>query len=154
MSYKTQEEKAKEINAYCDERDKFEKPCEGCPLEKPCSLCYGDFESKESFIACLEAYDILQADKPIEVIEEVPTFEFDTVVQHDPVNHPKHYCREGAMECIDEMVLIFGKEAVKTFCLLNSWKYRYRAADKNGEEDMKKSDFYIRKFKELNDGCI
>ena len=66
------------------------------------------------------------------------------------VNHPKHYNREGGMECIDEMILVFGKEAVKHFCLCNAWKYRYRAADKNGEEDLKKSDWYLNKYKELN----
>lgn len=68
------------------------------------------------------------------------------------VNHPKHYNREGGMECIDEMVLIFGVEEAKIFCKLNAWKYRYRAADKNGEEDLKKSDWYLKKYKELNDG--
>lgn len=66
------------------------------------------------------------------------------------VEHPKHYNREGGMECIDEMILVFGKEAVKSFCLCNAWKYRYRAADKNGEEDLKKSDWYLQKYKELN----
>lgn len=69
--------------------------------------------------------------------------------KHDPVSHPKHYEREGAMECIDEMILMFGVEHVKSFCVLNAWKYRYRAAAKNGEEDIKKSDWYIRKYKEL-----
>lgn len=72
----------------------------------------------------------------------------------DNVNHPSHYNREDAMECIDEMVLIFGKEAVKNFCLCNAWKYRYRAADKNGMEDLKKSDWYLKKYKELNEGSI
>ena len=67
----------------------------------------------------------------------------------DIVNKPKHYNREGAMESIDEMVLVFGVEAVKSFCLCNVWKYRYRAADKNGEEDIKKSDWYMRKYHEL-----
>ena len=67
----------------------------------------------------------------------------------DDVNHPSHYNREDAMECIEEMVLIFGKEAVKNFCLCNVWKYRYRAADKNGEKDLKKSDWYMAKYKEL-----
>lgn len=71
------------------------------------------------------------------------------------VNHPDHYNRENALQCIDEMILIFGKEAVKNFCLCNAWKYRYRAMSKNGEEDLKKSDWYIRKYKELKatDGC-
>jgi len=71
--------------------------------------------------------------------------------ENDVVNHPKHYCREGGMESIDEMVLVFGVEAVKNFCLCNVWKYRYRASDKNGEEDLKKSDWYMRKYKELEE---
>lgn len=69
----------------------------------------------------------------------------------ETVNHPKHYNRENGMECIDEMILFFGKEAVMNFCLCNAWKYRYRAADKNGEEDLKKSDWYIQKYKELKE---
>jgi hypothetical protein len=71
------------------------------------------------------------------------------LVDVDMVNRPPHYNREGGMESIDEMVLVFGKEAVKNFCLCNVWKYRYRAADKNGQEDLKKSDWYLRKYKEL-----
>ena len=69
----------------------------------------------------------------------------------EKVDHPSHYNREDAMECIDEMILIFGKEAVKNFCLCNAWKYRYRASNKNGEEDLRKSDWYIKKYKELCD---
>lgn len=69
----------------------------------------------------------------------------------DMVNRPPHYNREGGMESIDEMIMVFGKEAVKNFCLCNVWKYRYRAADKNGQEDLKKSDWYMRKYKELCD---
>ena len=38
----------------------------------------------------------------------------------EKVDHPSHYNREGAMECINEMLLIFGKENVKAFCLLNA----------------------------------
>lgn len=68
---------------------------------------------------------------------------------YDNVNNPKHYTRDNAIECIDEMILVFGKEVVKHFCLANVWKYRYRAADKNGAEDLAKSDYYMRKYKEL-----
>jgi hypothetical protein len=71
-------------------------------------------------------------------------------MEEDIINHPNHYNRDGAMESIDEMVLVFGKEAVKNFCLCNVWKYRYRSADKNGIEDLKKSDWYMRKYKELS----
>lgn len=65
------------------------------------------------------------------------------------VDHPSHYNRTDAMECIDEMILVFGKQATMNFCLLNAWKYRYRSSSKNGEEDLRKSDWYLRKFKEL-----
>ena len=67
------------------------------------------------------------------------------------VNHPAHYKRDGAMECIDEMLLLFGKKEVMSFCKLNAWKYRYRAMDKNGQEDINKSDYYIRLYKNLED---
>lgn len=84
------------------------------------------------------------------MIDELKQWEQDRKeMEHDNVNHPKHYGREGAMECIDEMVLVFGKDAVMEFCLCNAWKYRYRAADKNGAEDLAKSDWYMKKYKEL-----
>ena len=75
--------------------------------------------------------------------------EEDPVPAPDVVNHPSHYCQEGSMECIDEMVAVFGREAVMHFCLLNVWKYRKRAVFKNGEEDLKKSDWYMKKYLEL-----
>lgn len=62
----------------------------------------------------------------------------------DMVSHPIHYNREGALETIWEMVALYGIEDVKAFCRLNSHKYRGRAMNKGGEEDMRKSDFYIK----------
>ena len=70
----------------------------------------------------------------------------------DMVNHPQHYNRDGAMECIDEMIAVFGKDIVACFCLCNVWKYRYRASDKGHEEDLSKSDYYMDKYKELITG--
>lgn len=101
--------------------------CENCEITNPCGNCCGNFEKHPE--DCEEAYHIITKD--------------------NSVNHPNHYNRENSIECIDEMVLVFGKEAVKQFCLCNIWKYRYRASDKNGEEDLKKSDWYMRKYKEL-----
>ena len=68
----------------------------------------------------------------------------------DNIEHPSHYNRKGAMECFDEFVLLYGVEAAKHACLFNIHKYRYRAADKNGAEDLAKSDWYIKKYKELS----
>lgn len=69
----------------------------------------------------------------------------------DNVDNPKHYNREGAMQCFDEFVAIYGAEAAKWACLFNIHKYRYRAADKNGLEDLKKSDWYMKKYIELSE---
>ena len=68
------------------------------------------------------------------------------------VDHPKHYNR--GIECIDEMIAVFGKEVVMNFCLCNVWKYRYRASDKNGDEDIEKSDWYMNKYMELKEEDI
>ena len=71
--------------------------------------------------------------------------------EYDMVNKPPHYNREGAMETIDEMVLVFGRKETMAYCKLNAWKYRARALMKNGLEDLKKSDWYLKKYKELSD---
>lgn len=76
----------------------------------------------------------------------------DPTEKVDNVNHPKHYCREGGMECLDEMLMLYGAQEVATWCKLNAHKYRYRATDKNGKEDIAKSDFYMKKYKELTEG--
>lgn len=102
--------------------------------------CFSD-----DMIEGLAVVDILTHDRT-PVSEETNSEE---PAGHDPVNHPSHYCQEGSMECIDEMVAVFGKEAVMNFCLCNVWKYRKRALHKNGEEDLKKSDWYMNKYVEL-----
>lgn len=66
----------------------------------------------------------------------------------ETVNHPSHY-NQGKFECIEVMLETFGKEATKNFCLLNVFKYIWRAGDKNGREDIKKAVWYLDKFLEL-----
>lgn len=62
------------------------------------------------------------------------------------VNHPNHYNKSGRKECIVEMEELFGLENTRTFCLMNEYKYRYRAGDKVGnseEQDLKKANWYM-----------
>lgn len=66
----------------------------------------------------------------------------------DMVNRPPHYTH-GKYECIDVMVDVFGEEAVKTFCLLNTFKYEWRSKRKNGLEDIKKAWWYLDKYLQL-----
>lgn len=113
---------------------KISESCETCKFkersadEEPCSGC-------ESF-SCYE----MDAEKFAEYHSESKT---------DEVKEPAHY-KNHEFECIDEMIIAFGKDAVITFCVLNAWKYRNRAGSKgNAETDLKKSDEYLRFAYEL-----
>ena len=68
----------------------------------------------------------------------------------DEINHPDRYAG-GKFECIDVMADVFGREAVKDFCLLNAFKYRWRQEKKGGVYDVKKAIWYLNKYIELSD---
>lgn len=70
-------------------------------------------------------------------------------MKNNSVTHPSHYTN-GNIECIDAMVSAFGKEQVAYFCKLNAFKYIWRSELKNGLEDIKKAQWYINKYIELN----
>ena len=66
-----------------------------------------------------------------------------TVDEKQAVNHPEHY--QGKHECIEVMRAMFGDEAVVAFCRCNSFKYRFRAGNKDGntyEQDIAKAEWY------------
>ena len=107
--------------------------------EEPCKYC------REGYGECTQYYTMYE-DK-FEPKEERVNDKIDMV------NHPQHYNRDGAMECMDEMITVFGKDIVACFCLCNTWKYRYRASNKGHEEDLAKSDYYMDKYKELITQC-
>lgn len=68
--------------------------------------------------------------------------------EHDAVNNPSHY--KHGIECIDEMILLYGVVETMYFCKLNAHKYRKRAFDKGGKEDMDKSDWYMKEYAYLD----
>lgn len=113
--------------------------CIGCTdrntlfSEKPCNGCIVNGGKSDNFT-------------PSGIV--APSVEGNVV--NDAVNHPQHYCT-GKYECIDVMIEIFGIEAVKTFCLLNAFKYNYRSGRKNGLEDIQKAKRYIDKYIELSE---
>ena len=73
----------------------------------------------------------------------------EKVEPKDMVNNPKHYDAEG-LSCIDVMIKLYGKEAVRTFCMLNSFKYQWRCNNKgNCKQDLEKARWYLNKFLEL-----
>lgn len=66
----------------------------------------------------------------------------------DNIN-PNHYKNETSLECIEAMQIAFGNDIVIDFCLCNAWKYIWRWKNKNGIEDLKKAEWYIKKGREL-----
>ncbi len=64
----------------------------------------------------------------------------------EQVNHPNHYNNAGRKECIVEMESKYGPATTAIFCLANSYKYLYRAGNKDGnpaEQDVSKSKWYF-----------
>lgn len=128
-------EKRDKVMCYCNSMD-----CTECVLNK----AKNNWCLKHNIGVCSEE----ALDEAIKLISESNESEpIPTEPVEDMVNKPPHY--NHGMECIDEMVLVFGIEAVMIFCKLNVWKYRKRALNKNGQEDMDKSDWYINKYQEL-----
>lgn len=75
------------------------------------------------------------------------------MAEKDMIN-PDHY-KVHEFECIDEMEFMFGTAAVISFCRCNAWKYRYRAGHKDDiQQDLKKSEWYIKKAKELEEKVL
>lgn len=133
------------IDDYCRGKSCTDEECGICML---CDSCHGHFRNNP--VELKQAVDYIMT---INRDKSKTDTSLATAVEKavtDMINHPSHYTAHG-MECIDEMQLIFGREATMHFCLLNAWKYRKRALYKNGQEDMDKSDWYIAKYKELKE---
>lgn len=144
LNYDKLREDLIEIGAHCDEYI----GCEGCPRRDDLDFWCQNYNEHDlpndmligALLGMIETFGNEETEHEVEHVAEHEV---------DMVEHPPHYCREGAMETIDEMELLFGTLATYEFCRLNAWKYRARATRKNGEEDLKKSDWYIRKAAEL-----
>lgn len=128
MTFEENLKKMEQIDVYCDKQTEIygHDDCKQCLIKEECDACGGSFNDEPAIL-----------DRAFDKIHD------------ETVDHPSHY--NHGMECIDEMILIFGEEVVAHFCLCNAWKYRYRALDKGGREDIDKSHWYMAKFKELTE---
>ena len=75
--------------------------------------------------------------------------EYKEKEEKEMVNHPSHY-NQYPKETIDMMVDIFGKYAVRQWCVMTAFKYRMRMGLKDDiEQDFNKEQWYLNKAKEL-----
>ena len=125
------EEKREWLVEYCDNMN----CCDDCPLNDVFVQCaFMSFTDEDMFSDewVEDAYDIAFCNEQLK----------------EEINHPDRYAG-GKFECIDVMLDVFGADAVKHFCILNAFKYIWRAEKKNGIEDIKKAVWYLNKYIEL-----
>lgn len=126
--------------AFCATRDN----CERCAYDG-CDCVAMTSSGQDA--ACL-AEDILKIVKLLEADASAPAA--PAPAEADPVNHPAHYTY-GKHECIEEMEILFGREAVISYCRLAAYKYKYRAGHKDDAQlDYQKADWYLDKAKMLS----
>jgi hypothetical protein len=58
----------------------------------------------------------------------------------------------GGTEVLEQMILLYGLDAVKGFCICNAYKYRQRAGKKSDQivDDITKALWYETKLKEIS----
>jgi len=83
-----------------------------------------------------------------EALEQVNPTPIDYIP--DAVDHPAHY-NQGGIECFDAIVSAYGIKAAQSFCMINAFKYLWRAEHKNQVEDINKAIWYLEKYKQLEE---
>lgn len=69
----------------------------------------------------------------------------------DEINKPTHY-HKGGIDVIGFAELHYSKDELKGFYRINIIKYVDRYDKKGGMKDLKKSEFYLKKLMELEEG--
>ena len=68
------------------------------------------------------------------------------------VNHPSHY-NMGKYECLDVVKeLVKDMKGIEATLFFNAFKYLWRYKQKNGLQDLKKCEFYLKELISLNEG--
>ena len=105
-------------------------------------------------LALIDRNDKLEAEnsklKSMLAKAQVDFLKQEDAPDHDMVNEPLHY-KQHAMNCIGEMIRVFGLEAVMAYCRCAAWKHRRDALQKDKyDEDNIKAEWYLKKLAELD----
>lgn len=83
----------------------------------------------------------------VDFLKHGPTSESDAVNRLPRKNH--------SIGCFEEMLQVFGVEAVKAYCRCSAWKHRHDALLKDKySEDNVKAEQYLKKLSELDAASI
>ena len=106
-----------------------------------------DFYIKlEEDVCCNEDDETVMKDDVYYYEDDEDLYEEDDI---DPSKIKPEYYKNGQFDVIDNLVNIYGYEAARDFCRGNIIKYITRFEDKNGLEDLKKAEQYIKRLKDL-----
>jgi len=133
----TIDEMRTEIKKYCNTFDR----CEGCVIKEQCDE-YTNANPSEMNPVKLDIF--------YKQVFKYRNKVHDAEQSFDPVERPQHYA-STSVECIDMMIETQGEEAVIDFCICNAFKYLWRHRGKNGDEDVRKANWYLNKAVELMD---
>ena len=134
----TIEEKAIEIEKYCDSID----DCSECAIRNSNFTCYSLYDLFPEVIE--KNYEIIFGKTEDTDEEKKP---------EDMVNHPSHYTH-GGVECIDAITSALSsyEDSVDSWLVGQVIKYLWRAPLKGKyEEDIKKAQFYLNRLVEKID---
>ena len=74
------------------------------------------------------------------------------IEEKEMVNHPSHY-NMGKYECLDVVKeLVKDMKGIEATLFFNAFKYLWRYKQKNGLQDLKKCEFYLKELISLNEG--
>ena len=66
-------------------------------------------------------------------------------MDHDEVNHPSHYTKNGSIECIEAIQASMDLEDFRGYCKGNILKYLWRYESKNNpQQDLAKAEWYLK----------
>lgn len=96
--------------------------------------------------------DLLNVDFKNMVANDKSVLSLFTDEKDEKIN-PTYYNKKTSLECIDSMIIAFGKEAVINYCVICAYKYVWRCENKdNFKEDLRKAQWYLNKALELSTG--
>lgn len=106
---------------------------------------------RNGYMVEINGKDVYMSNSEVELVGEEVKKENLKVVEEDVVNHPKHYT-QGKIECIDAIEsATVGKVGIEAFYVGNVIKYLWRYEKKNGLEDVKKCEYYLKKLIEVKE---
>tara|TARA_R110001606_G_scaffold233791_1_gene381258 strand:- start:138 stop:389 length:252 start_codon:yes stop_codon:yes gene_type:complete len=76
--------------------------------------------------------------------------EIKSMVKDDMVNSPSHYNFAG-IECIDAIRAATGEDGFESYLQGNIMKYLWRYNYKNGLQDLRKAEWYLKRLIEANE---